>query len=477
MKIKPFKIVLLLSLFNIYVSGAINENQKLTITGQVVDYTARPVEGAEIAVIEREYLYGEYSAKVVAPFVKTDKNGRFEVQADITDQYNTFIVARKAGLAYAWDGLNYSSNKKGKGNFLLVMEKARTLSGKVVDHNGKPVPGAIIQAVPKTSYMDRLHQRPIFGPKEWFTTETDSKGVFSFDYFTVDVSSDFYVKAPEMKRTYKYTTHYQNACGFEVWRDDIRLVLPQEGKIKGRIIEAQTGRPVGPVELLIQSDRDRENILNRYLPITIETGVDGSFTCDGLPEGKNTIELATKQKQTADWIAEPVEVNISPDQLIDNIEVKVQKGGIVEYAVRQYDTEQPLAEINVSSYNQNFSARSITDRQGITRQRLFPGEYQGYAGGNGYISWQVNEPVIVKDGDVTHVDIALTKSPVISGTVVDADGRPAKDIPVTLHPFGDHIFTDKEGRFVAWYDERHKDKGLYIIARDNWACSNSGLFL
>ncbi|MBN2181359.1 MAG: carboxypeptidase regulatory-like domain-containing protein, partial [Sedimentisphaerales bacterium] len=278
--------------------------------------------------------------------------------------------------------------------------------------------------------------------------------------------SDFYVKAPELKRTYKYTTHYQNGCGFEVWRDDIRLVLPQEGKIKGRVIEAQTGNPVEQVELLIQAERDREDILNRYLPISIKTNADGSFVCEGLPEGKNSIELATNEKQTAEWITEPVEVNVSPNKLIDNIEVKVKKGGIVEYTVRQYDTEQPLAGINVSSYGQNFNARSITNAQGTSRQRLLPGEYQGYAGGKGYISWQVNKPVIAKDGETTHVDIGLTKSPIISGTVVDTEGRPSKDIPVTVHPFGDHIYTNKDGKFVAWYDERRTDKGLYIIARD-----------
>lgn len=466
MNSKAFKPLLILLSLNICCVIFAQENQKLPITGQVVDYMARPVEGAEVAVIDSEYSYGEYSTKVIAPFVKTDKNGRFELQAEVSSQYGTFIVARKAGLAYAWDGLNYSSNTKSKGNFHLVLEKACTLSGKVVDHNGKPVPGVTVQAIPKTSYMSRLSQRPIFGPKEWFTTETDSNGVFSFDQFSADVSSDFHIKAPELSCIYKYTTHYQSACGFEVWRENIRLVLPLEGKIKGRVIEAQTGKSVGPVELLIQVDKDRENILNRYLPVTIVTDADGSFVCDGLPEGKNTIELAVKETQTADWIAEPVKVNVSPNQLAENVEVKVKKGGIVEFTVRQYDTEQPLPEINVSSYSQNFNARSITNEQGIAKQRLLPGEYQGYAGGKGYISWQVNQPIIVKEGDVTHVDIGLTKSPTISGIVFDANGQSAEDILVTIHPFGDHVYTDKDGRFAAWYEERQADKGLYIIARD-----------
>jgi len=236
---------------------AAGENNKLTITGRVVDYMARPVEGAEIAIYEKEYRNGEYLPKMIAPTGKTNQEGHFELQADVSSQYDTFVVARKAGLALAWDGLNYSSNTMGKGHFLLVLEPACTLTGVVVDHEGNPVSGAEVQALPKTSYMSRLRQRPILAPKEWLTTETNSQGIFCFNQFAADVSCDFWVKARQLNCTYKFTTHYQNGCGFDVWRSDIRLVLPQEVKVKGHVVEAKTGKPVVGAELTIQADRDR----------------------------------------------------------------------------------------------------------------------------------------------------------------------------------------------------------------------------
>ena len=225
------------------------EGQKLEITGHIVDSLARPVEGAEVAVYEREYRNGDYYAKVIAPIGRTHEDGRFKLQAIVSSQYNTFVVARKDGLALAWDGLNYSSNTKGKGCFLLVLEKVCTVTGVVLDHTGKAVPGAKVQALPKTSYISRLSQRPLFGPVKWFTTVTDDRGAFCFNQFAADVSTDFWIRAPTLNCTYKFTTHYQNCCGFEVWRPNIRLTLPQEGDIKGHVIEVETGTPVGGVIL------------------------------------------------------------------------------------------------------------------------------------------------------------------------------------------------------------------------------------
>ena len=165
MKINMLRSIIVLLCFCVCAYGQTKDSRELSIEGQVVDYMTRPVKGAEIAIIQSNYYDGEYYTKVISPFVKTNKNGQFEVQADVTSQYGTYIIARKAGLAYAWDGLNYSSNKKGKGIFLLVLEKANTLTGKVVDCQGNAVPRASVHAIPKTSYLSRLCQRPIFGPK------------------------------------------------------------------------------------------------------------------------------------------------------------------------------------------------------------------------------------------------------------------------------------------------------------------------
>jgi len=57
----------------------------------------------------------------------------------------------------------------------------------------------------------------------------------------------------------------------------------------------------------------------------------------------------------------------------------------------------------------------------------------------------VNEPVVVKEGEVRQVDILLDKSPTLNGAVAYANGQAAEDILVTVHPFGDHVYTAGKG--------------------------------
>jgi len=433
-----------------------------TITGRIVVYMTKPVEGAEVAVYERLHLNGENTAKMIAPIVKTDRKGYFALQADVSSQYGICIVARKEGLALAWDFL-YNSLNNEKGHFPLVLEKACTVTGIVVNSNDKVVSGAKVRASPKTSYLSRLEQLHILAPQEWFTTATDSQGRFQFNQFTPDVCCDFSVEAPGFGSTYKFTTH---SGGFEVWRSDIRLVLPREGHIKGRVIEAVTGKPVGDVELIVKTNIGWGEILNLYDLRTIKTDTNGAFECIGLTEGKHKIELAVPENETARWIAKPVEFSVVPGRTTDGVQLLLEKGEFIACKVREYDSNQPVSRIRVSVYGYTGNDKSITDEKGAAKLRVPPGEYQAYASGEGYITWRVNEPVIVKDGEITHLDILLDKSPMLKGSVVDADGRPAKDVSVTNHPFGDQVYTDKEGMFAAGYDEERAGQGIFVMARD-----------
>jgi protocatechuate 3,4-dioxygenase beta subunit len=467
MKTKISGLIIAVVLFVICGQSPANESQKLPVEGQVLDYIAKPVEGAEVAVYEHIYRNGEQFPYLIAPTITTDRQGHFALEADVSTQRSTFIVARKEGLALAWDGLNYSSNSKGKGHFLLVLEKAYTVTGIVVDHNGTAVSGAEVQALPVTSYMSRLRQRPILAPKEWFTTQTNSQGKFQFDQFSADVSCDFWVKAPRWGSTYKFTTYYnQSSCGFEVWRSDIRLVLPREGNIKGHVVEMGTDKPIGSVELIIQAERDRLDVSNRYCVRTITVDADGVFECNGLADGKHKIELVESEHEMAPWIVKPVEVNVVPNQTTDDVKICLEKGELIECTVREYDNERPLAGMRVSAYSKLCSTMLRTNETGTARLRVLPGEYETYASGEGYLPWRMNEPVIVKAGETTHLDILLEKSPILKGSIVEANGQPAKNVLVIAHPFGDRVYTDGEGKFVAGYDEKRTGQGLFVMARD-----------
>ena len=448
----------------------------LSITGQVVDYRARPVEGAEVAVYELKYRHGEDVGEVIAPILKTDREGRFAVQANPTVAWRICIVARKPGLALAWDGLHYSMGTLEQARFLLVMERPCTLAGVVVDSAGHAVPDATVQAVPKTSYMRRLSQRPILAPPEWFTVKTDGDGTFRFNSFGADVTSDFWVKGPQRACTYTFTTHLLSCCGFEVGREDIRPVLPDESPVRGRVVSAETGEPVPGIELRVRAEREREDVKDCYVTQIVKTDTSGTFTCLGLPAGKNEIALVSAENETAAWVAKAVVIDVVPGRPTEDIVVLAKKGQVLECAVRDAATNQPLPHIRVTAHNDDGAWTSMTDDKGVARIRVLPGECGLYVDGQGYTDWRASERVAVAKDRETHTDILLDKYPLLRGIILGPDGEPARDALVSVHASSDTVRCDDEGHFTAVYEGQFAEEGLFILARDT-QCSRAGFTL
>ena len=440
----------------------------LPISGRVVDYKARPVVGAEVVVYEARRQDEDRYGRVTTPIVRTDKQGCFAMEADITSQRDTFVVARKEGLALAWDGLNYSNNTKSRGRFLLVLERPAELIGVVVDHAGNPVAGARVRALPKTSYHSRLSQRPMVAPEEWFTAQTDATGRFRFDAFSADVTSDFWIEPSGRASTYKFTTHRLNSCGFEVGRTDIRLRLPQEGKVTGRAVDHQTGEPVPNVPLVIRTKRDREDITNLYIPNRTRSDATGDFEFPGVPEGEHLVEVFVPPDGSAEWAGLPVEIATQAGVSLSGVEVAVTKGGLIEVAVRGAYTGKPLRHIRAyaSQKEPPFWANTPTDAEGNARLRVLPGDFEVSAWGTGFLSWRATEAISVADGQTVRLEARLAPCDHVAGTVRNGQGKPVPGVLVTIHPFGDQMYTDEIGRFIAGVNQEGRAEGAWLIALD-----------
>lgn len=445
-------------------------DSQLFISGRVVDHTAKSMEGAEVAVYQREHLHQlyNYTANVVGPVIKTDQNGFFSLRAKVTFQYDTFIVARKAGYAIAWDGLNYGSNTLAEGHFLLVLEKPCVMTGTLVDYRGNPVPGAHVQAVPKTSYKGSyLGQRPILAPSEWLSAETNSKGQFHYTEFSADVSADFWVKAPGWQCTYTYTTHYQSSCGFEVWRPDIRLDLPQEYRITGQVNDAKNGKAVAGIGLVLRPQRKREEIVNRYRPFKVVTDAEGRFVCDGLPAGKNRIDIEVSDAGTSLWVGEGIEITVCPGK-IDDIIMMVNQGGYTDVTVIDAISKKPVPgmKVDLNTYAERRLPPFETNMDGTTRFLSPSGKQSISVWGTGYTSGGNKEPIAVQSGQTTSVRVELPPKPSVSGRVLNLEGEPVENVLVTIHPAGDQAYTNKHGCFTGKYNAQYGDRGLCLIARD-----------
>lgn len=455
----------------------------LSVSGRVVDYQARPVAGAEVAVVEnsRDWRTELSEARVCGPIVRTDARGMFEVKAQVGSTRSMFVVARKPGLALAWDRAPLDAGSASRFDFHLVMEKPAMVSGKVMDASGRAVAGATVRAVPKTCYLSRLAQSPISQPEAWLTARTDIEGRFQFDIFSADVSCDFWVRAEGSGCVHTFTTNYLPGLGYEVGRSDIRLVLPQEHRVQGRVVKQGTDEPVAGVDLEISPpDSRREDIRNQYLACRVRSDANGVFVFRGVPEGEHEIELPYPEHGLPAWLAEPTPVRVARGATIEGVTVEVQSGGIVEILVRDARTRAVLPDIRVSLPNMSVSRLPLTDSNGVARARLAGGESRalissgaGVGRNREYQSWGIrgaNEKFFVIRGETLRVEVDLEPARKIRGIVVDPNGSAVAGAMIKIHPvstgsrlisnIGDTLRADSEGRFelacgeadpVGWY--------------------------
>ncbi|MCJ7675821.1 MAG: carboxypeptidase regulatory-like domain-containing protein [Sedimentisphaerales bacterium] len=447
------------------------QSKPLTLIGKVVDCNARPVEGAEVAIYEKLYDYsmGQEYAQLLDQIKRTDANGSFVLNATIGSRYGVYVVARKQGLALGWDVLTQGARDKDDST-VIILERPCISAGIVVDQAGNPVAGARVRAVPKTNYLRRLEQSPILAPEQWLVTQTDDKGNFRFDNFAADVSADFWVEAPGWSSVYQYTTHWASSCGFEAGRTDIRLVLPKEVPVRGRVIDRESGRPVERADVIIRPDNILEHY-NPYSPNKTVSAQDGQFYFKGIPPGKHSINVSVPQ-EIMGLVDKRVKFDVQADEDLKEITVALDKGGLIEIIAREEETNKPVIGLPIYFWqaiqdeHSTFYKDAKTGQDGMIRIWAPPGDCKFSARCDGYLPQTYDNQVLVAKGETAKLEIVLDNYPSVSGLVLDETGQPVPGVLVG------QTLTDEAGRFEVGFDPsfpcetliaRHSERNLAAI--------------
>ena len=276
------------------------------------------------------------------------------------------------------------------------------------------------------------------------------------------------MEAPGWSSVYRYTTHRFSGYGFKTGKTDIRLVLPKEIPVQGRIIDAETGQPVAGAHVVISMYNTREH-KNPYCPHQTVSESDGKFYFKGIPPGKNTINVSVADETTG-LVDKRIKVDIQTDKDSKDIIVELDKGGLIEIIAREEGTNKPASDIPIyfrqdeQDEKYNFYKYVITDKDGKLRICAPLGECAFNASYDRNFFRTYQDRIHVIKGQTAKSEIIFDGTPSVSGLVLDQTNQPVSGVLVMANPAGEQDITDKAGRFEVRYSPSEPLERL--IARD-----------
>ena len=178
-------------------------------------------------------------------------------------------------------------------------------------------------------------------------TKTDSNGHFRFANMPAEATIEFLVRKPGRVtlNTFTQTLFSDSAsplsiaqiasgakkCQFSPGQTGIKFTLPLEARVVGMIVEKTSGKPVGGVQVTARADQRQAGLLP---PDPVTTAEDGTFHIGGLAAGNWFVQLATTRGQMAEWVVEPMPVNLKADETKSGVRLELIKGSVIEVLVR-----------------------------------------------------------------------------------------------------------------------------------------------
>ena len=442
--------------------------QKVTCSGKVVDDNSKPVAGVKVTLyqfvsddIGQEVKQASAEEQIIGP----DGAFSFIEQTQTDGRYHTCIlVAAKEGFAIGWDRWPMQEDKV----TVLPMGKPYTMSGLVVDEGGKPVEGAEVRIStlamewPQTGIQGR---RYLSGSEKFdlLTTTTSASGAFKFVNMPAGALPEFIVekagKASVRTANPGISSSGYNFGQWTVQSKDIRIVLPAEAKIEGKVIEKDSDKGVGGVKLMCKVEDGGR--MYRAKPVISHD--DGSFSFDGLEARRYSVAETPSPREPAKWVVKPATVTITAGQTSSGIVLEASKGGILEVTVLD-NQKKPIegVRVYVRAQDDTQGQSSITNADGIAGFRLAAGECTVQtAQKEGYLSSRNPQIVTIEDGKTAKGSIELQGIPKITGVVRGPSGRAVAGASVRILPGGRKAaISDKDGRFEIPWNPQEQEWGL-----------------
>jgi len=376
--------------------------------------TGAPGVDATVAVCSRNQETGH---------TRTDEEGRYRISGLPPGEYHASVTPRGGWMLERHESqVIIEAHQDTEADFSV--SPGLLVRGRVTDaHTGVPITGARVGRAPD---WKRVQNK----------TETDGDGRFVLDGFPdrcpLRVQAEGYVRFEAVVRSAVKE-------GREVTQD---VRLQRAGMIVGRVVDpGGRGVPGAGIKL----DRRR-----RQDTPGVRADAEGAFCLDGLPVNTEH-RLVVFKKRFADRVTEPF--TLRPGERRTGFLVRLTRGVRVSGRIRDKSGE-PIPNACLHLRPDDWLAAHLDGRWNIRpdaegRYRikgLSAGSYSLEVLASGYLGRKLAGLVLAEDSVREDVDFLLEPGRILTGRVVDDEGRPVDRVWVAGR--GGSTYTDARGCFT-----------------------------
>jgi len=332
------------------------------IRGRVTDETGKPIANASV-------IAGE--CHTVGGFVrtKTDDDGHYiisDTPEELVEIYKLYIVVEAEGYAPDRAFIDLRGDKADF-QFDFTLRKGQRIAGRVIDvYTGEPVKDAVVfcnswhKDEPERLSDEEKLLRSIFGEG---AGEPNFPGVLERQVPT-DADGKFCMEdLPDAPlQIYVFPKGYTEVRDkiIDAGRMDLTLEVQKAGFIAGKVVDAETQKPIPQFTLRIHAPRRKQE--NDIAPggLWVRWSREGCVFTSGTGEfigpalnPDSVVDIAVTAEGYAPKLIERAQVKQEPEKLL----IKLDKAKTITGVVIDANTGKPIYEVVVRHFNDIFPLR------------------------------------------------------------------------------------------------------------------------
>ncbi len=411
-----------------------NESQTKTrsIGGVIVDQNGMPIANAEVNFLIWVRRSAEISPKRLTP-ARTGSDGRFRIEgipdngpiAMVQFTHPDYVTRH---ITYRVQEVEYEPLRKGEAR--IEMQKGIAVRGRVLDPDGKPLAGAVLNQMYK-SYFSDVSKRT-----------TDENGGFSFEHLDETTFDSLIVTKPGFGTIIGKWNHAQRPPG------ELVLKMERARSLSGKVTD-ESEKPLPDVRL---------SVALLYSPNEFKaearTDAEGQFRIDDLPVGRDMRIQILKQGYAESFFS------LKADQK-DGLAIKLLKGVTGNGTVVDAVTGKPVERFKVTIVP--FEDRSLVQSSNtypfaagafeMRASTVSPKRFRLTIGADGYRDFESEEYAI--DQCPVKLEVKLEpipddEKPRYRGRVVAQDGTPIENARIGLSTPRDFPLIHDGAIYATW---------------------------